>query len=57
MRDREHEEGAEGEGESSRLPTEHGAWHDTPFQDLKVMTSAEIKSQMINRLSHPGTPG
>lgn len=39
------EEGAEGEGESSRLLTQHGTWHGSPFQNLEVMTRAEIKSQ------------
>ena len=41
---------------TSRLPTEywaqHGAWSHNP----EIMTWAEIKSQMLNQLSHPGAP-
>ena len=47
--------GAEGEGERipSRLSTEWGVQHRATSQDPELMTRAEIKSQMLNRLSHP----
>ena len=48
--------GGRTEGEeriSNRLPIEHGA----PSQDSEIMTWAKTKSQLIYRLSHPGTPG
>jgi len=38
-------EGGEGEKSLSRLPTER-----------EIMTCAEIKSQMLNQLSHPEAP-
>ena len=45
--------GAEGEGEkiSSRLCTEHGAWHGTRSHNPEIMTWAETKSQTLNRLA------
>ena len=39
----------------SRLPTEHRAQHGTQSQDPEIMTWAEIKSQLLNWLSHEGT--
>ena len=41
---------------SSRLRTEHGAWHGTRSQDPETMTWAKTKSQLPNRLSHPDAP-
>ena len=38
------------------LHTEHGVWHRAWSHDPKVMTWDEIKSWMLSRLSHPGTP-
>ena len=50
--------GAEGEREriSSRFRTDHRAQSWAQFHDPKIMTRAETKSWMLNRLSHPGTP-
>lgn len=51
---------AEGEGEKESLstfPAEHRARHGSQSHDPEVMTWAEIKSQSLNRLSHPGVPG
>ena len=58
-RERERFRGAVEEGEriSSRLPTECGAWHGAWSHDPEIMTWAEIKSWMLNRLSHPGALG
>lgn len=44
------------EGISSRLPTEHRSGYKAQSHDPEIMTQAEIKSQMLNRLSHSGTP-
>ena len=54
--------GAEGEGDTeseagSRLraiSTEHNA--ELELTNHEIMTRGEIKSQMLNRLSHPGAP-
>lgn len=43
-----------GERIPNRPYTEHGARHRTQSQNLEFMTQAEIKSQTLNRLSHPG---
>ena len=46
----------EAEGVLSRLRAELRAWQGTQSHDPKIMTWVETKSQMLNRLSHPGTP-
>ena len=38
---------------SSKLWSQQGAQSQNP----EIMTPAEIKSQVLNRLSHPGAPG
>ena len=43
--------GREREGILSRLHTQRGAWHGAWTCDLGIMTQADIKSQMFNRLS------
>ena len=57
-RGRERERGREGEREItlSRLHAQRGGQCGAPSQDLGIMTSAKIKSQMPNQLSHPGAP-
>lgn len=40
----------------SRLPTEPGAQHGVWLQDPEILTSAQVKSQRLNQLSHPGHP-
>jgi len=40
----------------SRLHVQHRAWRGARSHDPEIMTWAKIKSQMLNRLSHPGTP-
>ena len=48
----------EAEGQNLRLQAQHGAQHWTQSLDYETMTGAtEIKSQTLNRLSHPGVPG
>ena len=44
---------AEGKRLLSRLHAQHRPWHGALSHDPKIMT-AEIKSQTLNRLSHPG---
>ena len=51
----------EGEAERERIPSKLGAVRAEPHAGLeltncKIMTRAEIESQMLNQLSHPGTP-
>ena len=36
--------------------TEQGAQHRAQSHDPEIMTSAKIKSQSLNQLSHPGAP-
>ena len=49
--------GAEGKGESLQpTPHLHRAQHGVWSHDAEIMTWAEIKSQMLNWLSHPGAP-
>lgn len=45
-----------GRENSSRLPAECRIWCRDPSHDPEIMTGAEIKSQTLKRLSHPGTP-
>ena len=40
---------------TSRFPTKHEAWCGTWPHDPEIITWAEIKSQMLDQLSHPGT--
>ena len=40
----------------SRFHTQHGALHGAQCHDPGIMTYAEIKSQTLNQLSHPGAP-
>ena len=40
----------------SKICAEHGAWHRARSHNLEIMTLADIKSQMLNWLSHPGVP-
>ena len=40
----------------SRLPTEHGAQPGAWSRNPEIMTWAEIRSRMLNWLSHPGAP-
>ena len=49
--EREHQQRVE--GISSRLPTERRVWHGAWSLDLEIMTRTDIKSQAVNRLSHP----
>ena len=52
--------GGQGQKESrilSEFHAQHRAWHGAPSHDPGIMTWAWIKSQMLNWLSHPGTPG
>ena len=49
------EEQREREKESSADCVQHRAPHRAQSHDLD-MTRAKIKSQMLNRLSHPGAP-
>ena len=52
-----HGVGSEEEGEKeslSRLLAECGAQHRAWSQDHEIMTWAQIESQMLNWLSHPG---
>ena len=46
--------GAEGETESQVDCAEHGAPYGARSHDPEITTHADIKSQMLNRLSHPG---
>ena len=60
FREREHEWGRGKErgreGIPSRLHSLHSVWHRAQSHDCKIMTWAEIKSQILNWLSHPGVP-
>ena len=40
---------------ASSLHAQHRAWCGARTQDCEILTSAAIKSQTLNRLSHPGT--
>lgn len=40
------------EGQKERLPTEHRFWHEAPNQDPEITIWAEVKSWMLNWLSH-----
>ena len=58
--EREREREREREGRE-RIPTRFHAVRTEPKVGLKIMnceimTLAEIKSQMLNQLNHPGTP-
>ena len=53
----------EGHRERERKTLKHdstlsmdGAWHKAQSLDPKIMTWVEIKGQMLNWLSHSGTP-
>jgi len=51
----------EKERQRSRLPIEHGAWHQgwgcgAQSHNPEIMTWAKIKNQTLNQLSYPGTP-
>ena len=48
--------GEERERISSRLLTEHGAWHGTWSHDPEIITWVQAKSQTLNWLSYPHTP-
>ena len=51
--------GAEGEGEresQASLWVECGVQGGAWSRDLEIMTGTEIKSQMVNQLSHPVAP-
>ena len=48
--------GSAGERNSSKLPTEYRARCGSGSHNPEIMTWAEIKSGMLNRLSHPGAP-
>ena len=50
--------GAKEEGENylSRLPAQLGAPHGSWSQDPENVTWAKIKNQLLNQLSHSGTP-
>ena len=37
-----------------RLLTQHGAWGRVQSHDSDIMTWIEIKTQMLNQMSHPG---
>ena len=49
--------GPEGERTLSRLHSEHGVQCGGQSHDPQITTQAETKSQILNQLSHPGTPG
>lgn len=40
----------------SRLHTQHGAWRGAWSHDPGIVTWTQIKSQVFNKLSHPGAP-
>ena len=46
----------EGENPKQTLCYQHRAWCGAQSPDHEIMTWAEIKSRMLNRLSHPGAP-
>ena len=49
--------GAAGEGENLPLtPAKHGVWCEAWSHNPEATTWVEIKSRMLNGLSHPGTP-
>ena len=48
--------GAEGEGEKVKQTLCWARSPGAPSHDPEIMTWAEIKSQILNWLSHPGTP-
>ena len=52
QREREEDRGFQA---GSLLPAQNPMW-GLNSQNREIMTGAEIKSQMFNRLSHPGTP-
>jgi len=59
--EREHVQTGRGGGgrereSSGRLSTECRTPREARSQDHEIMTRAEIKSQSLNRLSHPGVP-
>ena len=60
FRERENTSGGEGQRETekilSRLHAQRGARHGARSHDPGLMTWAQIKSWLLNRLSHPGTP-
>ena len=43
-------------GSADSLLAECGAPRRVPSHDPEIMTGAEVKSQTLDRLSHPGTP-
>ena len=47
---------ARGRGKGSRLPEVQEALHSAQSQDSEITTGTKTKSQMLNLLSHPGTP-
>ena len=52
-------ESVQGEDQGERekqTPTKQGAWGRAWSHDPEIMTWADIKSQMLNWLSHPDAP-